>query len=387
MTIDIHGHVTSPELFKRFPMPPSLADIDGMIEQKAKLGIDTTIVGSPVGAGTMVPVPGLDNYAQSADAIDSFHEWVAETVRAHGNHLRGYVYLNPFADDDSLSRAAKRLAQEEFVGLIVNTSVRGEYLGSPDADQFFALAAETGSPVLLHPPAEPVGASAMHGHLGLIEHIARPCDVTSGVASILFAGWLDKYPTLKLIVANAGGALSLLREKLDLAQQRAMAGGPPNGRPGGPGGPAGPAGPGNAGGPGGPPNGRPGGPPPFSQPAGPPSGPPSGRPTGPPAGAVGGPPSGARPGGPAAEALTPISRQLSRLYVDTATPSQLALAAAAEVFGPEHLLFGTDSPPLTSPLQATLDMVARLDVTEAQRDAIRAGTARELFGLTEGPTP
>jgi aminocarboxymuconate-semialdehyde decarboxylase len=73
--------------------------------------------------------------------------------------------------------------------------------------------------------------------------------------------------------------------------------------------------------------------------------------------------------------------------VDTATPSQLALAAAAEVFGPEHLLFGTDSPPLTSPLQATLDMVARLDVTEAQRDAIRAGTARELFGLAEGPTP
>jgi aminocarboxymuconate-semialdehyde decarboxylase len=321
MAIDIHGHVTSPELFKRFPMPPSLADIDGMIEKKAELGIDLTIVGSPVGAGTMVPVPGMDNYAQPADQLDSFHEWLADTVRAHRDHLRGYVYVNPFADDDTMARAAKRLAQEEFVGLIANTSVRGEYLDSPRAEQFFALAAETGSPILLHPPAEPVGASAMRGHLGLIEHVVRPCDITAGVAAILFAGWLDRYPTLKLIATNAGGALSLLREKLDLAQQRA--GGPPAGRPGA----------------GGPPAGRPGA-------------------EGPPA--------------------TPISQQLRRIYVDTATPSQLALAAAAEVFGPDHLLFGTDSPPLTTPLPATLAMVDKLDV--ASKESILHGTARALFG-------
>lgn len=309
MTIDVHGHVTSPELFKRFPMPPSLADIDGMIEQKAALGIDLTIVGSPVGAGTMVPVPGLDNYAQPADQLAAFHEWVAETIRDHADHLRGYVYLNPFATDDSLDRAAKLLAQDEFVGLIVNTSVRDRYLDAPEAEQFFALAADTGAPVLLHPPAEPVGAQSMHGHLGLIEHVARPCDITAGVAAILFAGWLDKYPGLKLIAANAGGALSLLREKLDLAQQRR-----------GPGAPQAPAGP-------------------------------------------------------------PMSAQLTRLYVDTATPSDLALAAAARVFSPEHLLFGTDSPPLTAPLSSTLDLVSRLDVTEEQRERIRHRTARELFGL------
>jgi 6-methylsalicylate decarboxylase len=334
MAIDIHGHVTSPELFKRFPMPPSLADIDGMIEKKTALGIDLTIVGSPVGAGTMVPVPGMDNYTQPADQLDTFHEWLADTVRAHADHLRGYVYVNPFADDDTLARAAKRLAQEEFVGLIANTSVRGEYLDSPRAEQFFALAAETGSPILLHPPAEPVGASAMRGHLGLIEHVVRPCDITAGVAAILFAGWLDRYPTLKLIATNAGGALSLLREKLDLAQQRV--GGPPAGRPGA----------------GGPPAGRP----PTGQPT-------AGQPT------ADGPPA------------TPISQQLRRIYVDTATPSQLALAAAAEVFGPEHLLFGTDSPPLTTPLPDTLAMVDRLDVAPAHLDRILAGTARELFGL------
>jgi predicted TIM-barrel fold metal-dependent hydrolase len=305
LVIDVHGHVTSPELFKRFPMPPALADVDGMIERKAELGIGMTIVGSPVGAGTMVPVPGLDNYAQPASQLEAFHEWVADLVRAHPSHLRAYVYVNPFGGQDELARAQKRLAQPEFVGIIANTSVRGEYLGSR-AEEFFALASQASSPVLLHPPAEPAGASAAAGHLGLIEHIARPCDVTTGVAAILLGGWLDRYTGLKIIAPNGGAALPLLGEKLDLAQRRA--------------------------------------------------------------------------GGDQAEAA-PASAGLRKIYVDTATPSALGLSASVDVFGPGHVLFGTDSPPLATPLTRALEMVGRLGVAPAERDAILGGNARELFGL------
>jgi aminocarboxymuconate-semialdehyde decarboxylase len=94
-------------------------------------------------------------------------------------------------------------------------------LNTPAAEDFFALADAAGAPVLLHPPAQPVEAGAFGGHLGLIEHVARPCDISCGVAAILFAGWLERYPNLKLIAPNAGGALALLAEKLELAQRRA----------------------------------------------------------------------------------------------------------------------------------------------------------------------
>lgn len=194
MTIDVHGHVTPPELLKRFPMPPSLGDVDGMVARKAALGITTTVVGSPVGAGTMLPVPGIDNYAQSAASLASFHEWVAETVRDRAGALTGYVYLNPFAAGD-VTRAAQLLRYTEFTGLIVNTSVRGEFLDDERSDEFFAMAAETGAPVLLHPPAVPVGASSMN-KVGAIEHVVRPCDITMGVAAILLAGRLRTHPGL-----------------------------------------------------------------------------------------------------------------------------------------------------------------------------------------------
>ena len=343
MTIDVHGHITSPRLFERFPMPASLGDIEGMIEGKLAVGIDLTIVGSPVGAGTMVPMPGLDNYAQPAAELDAFHEWAAETIRANAAHLRGYVYVNPLGGRDELDRAAKWLSEPEFVGLIVNTSVNGEYLDSPAADDFFAMASSAGAPVLLHPPAQPVESRALRGHLGLIEHVARPCDITCGVAAILFAGWLEKYPGLRLIAPNAGGALSLLAEKLELAQRRA---GPPGASAGPPGASGPPVLPGASG------------------PPGPPGPPPAGAP------------------GPA----TPIRELLSRVYVDTATPSRLALTAAIEVFGADHLMFGTDSPPMTSSLQDALDRVEQAPMSADQRRAVLADNAAALFGLTDRMT-
>lgn len=301
MTIDVHGHVTPPELLKKFPMPPSLGDIDGMLARKAALGITTTVVGSPVGYGTMLPVPGNDNYAQPSASLARFHEWVAETVRAKGGALTGYVYANPFAADD-VARAAEWLREREFTGLIVNTSVRGEYLNDSRTDDFFAMAADAGAPVLLHPPAVPVAAAAM-GSVGAIEHVVRPCDVTMGVAAILLAGRLQRFPRLTLIVPNAGGALALLREKLDMAQQRDGIEGPP------------------------------------------------------------------------------ISAQLRQLYVDTATPSLPALRAAVEVFGPDRMLFGTDSPPLATSLKDALAAVDALGLSEQDRAKVLGGTAAELFGL------
>ena len=303
MTIDVHGHVTPPELLKKFPMPPSLGDIDGMVERKAALGITTTVVGSPVGYGTMLPVPGNDNYAQSADDLARFHEWVAETVRAKAGALTGYVYANPFSADD-VTNAAKLLSQHEFTGLIVNSSVRGEFLNDSRTDDFFAMAEETGAPVLLHPPAIPVAADAMK-KVGAIEHVVRPCDITMGVAAILLAGRLQQFPGIKLIAPNAGGALALLREKLDMAQRRDAVEGPP------------------------------------------------------------------------------ISEQLRLIYVDTATPSLPALKAALEVFGPDRMLFGTDSPPLATPLDAALDMLNALQLSELDIQKVLRSNAEALFGTEQ----
>jgi aminocarboxymuconate-semialdehyde decarboxylase len=337
MIVDVHGHITHPELFKKFPMPPALADIEGMLERKAALGIELTIVGSPVGFGTMMPVPGLDNYAQPADRLKSFHEWLAETVREHAGRLAAYCYTNPL-DESLLEQTADTVREGEFVGLIVNTSVAGEYLDSPRADPFFEMASELGMPIFLHPPAEPVGTEAF-ADFRLVEQVGRFLDVTAALATLVFGGVMERHPDLVFIGATAGGAIGLLASRLDAAYApRHYGGGPPSG-------------------------------------AGPPSG-------GPPSGGVGA--AGGAP--PIARFENKITRPPSEflranVYVDTANSSLANQLANLELMGSGRMMFGTDSPPLSTPLEEAIRLIRDLPASDGEKEAILGGNASRLFGL------
>jgi predicted TIM-barrel fold metal-dependent hydrolase len=308
--VDVHGHVTHPELFKRFPMPPALADIDGMLEQKAELGIELTIVGSPVGFGTMVPVPGLDNYAQPVDQLKSFHDWLAGTVADHEGRLAAYVYTNPFGGSEMLEETARTARESGFVGLIVNSSVRGEYLDSERADDFFEMATELDLPVFLHPGAEPVGSTSVRD-FRVVEQVSRFFDVAVSLATLVVAGRLEQFPDLKLVAATAGGGVALIHNRIDLAQRS---------RP-------------------------------------------------PADGAV------------RAELGRSPSEYLRNVYVDTANMNPQTQLANLAFMGSERMLFGTDSPPMSTPLSAAIAMIDDLPISDAERQDVFADNARRLFAL------
>ncbi|MBD0329782.1 MAG: amidohydrolase [Thermoleophilia bacterium] len=330
MIVDVHGHVTHPKLFERFPMPPALLDIEGMLERKGALGIELTIVGSPVGYGTMTPVPGFDAFEQPLDQLKAFHEWLADTVRKHAPRLAAYAFTNPFGGDELLAQTAETLKDDAFVGVLVNTSVRGEYLDSERADDFFALVAELRVPVFLHPPAEPVG-SASFRDFRLVEQVGRFLDVTAGLAALVFGGRLERDPDLEVVAATAGGAIGLLAARLDQAYQPRHWGGKP--------------------------------------------------------GDGGGPAAGGRGGMPRFEnrITEPPSAYLRRVYVDTANASVPNHLANLEVVGAERVLFGTDSPPLATPLEDAIALVDALPVAEAEREQILRGNAERLFRLAGRP--
>jgi predicted TIM-barrel fold metal-dependent hydrolase len=329
MIIDVHGHITHPDLFKKFPMPRTLLDIEGMLERKAELGIELTIVGSPVGFGTMSRVPGLDNYAQPLDQLKSFHEWLAETVVKHRPRLAAYAYTNPFGGDELLQQTAQTVREGGFVGLIVNTSVKGEYLDSERADDFFAMAEELDVPIVLHPPAEPVGSDAI-ADFRLVEQVGRFLDVTMCLATLVFSGRLERQPGLRFLAVTAGGAIGLLAGRLDQAYQPRHWGGPP-------------AGEGNA------------------PPGGPPAAPPMMQYEN--------------------KISSPPSTFLQQIYVDTANGSLPNQLANLELMDSDHIMFGTDSPPLATPLEAGIALVERLRISDEDKRKIFSENAKRLFKL------
>jgi aminocarboxymuconate-semialdehyde decarboxylase len=69
------------------------------------------------------------------------------------------------------------------------------------------------------------------------------------------------------------------------------------------------------------------------------------------------------------------------MYVDTSPFSPAHLSLNAEVLGPERMLFGSDSPPLSAPLEDLIHMIEKLPLDKASQQLILGGNAEALFDL------
>ncbi len=72
---------------------------------------------------------------------------------------------------------------------------------------------------------------------------------------------------------------------------------------------------------------------------------------------------------------------LRRIYVDTANSNVHNHLANLDLMGADHLLFGTDSPPLATPLDDAIAMVNGLPIDDEQKQGVLHGNAQRLFGL------
>ncbi len=100
------------------------------------------------------------------------------------------------------------------------------------------------------------------------------------------------------------------------------------------------------------------------------------------AGAIGPPSADAEP---PAWPLAPPSTYLRRIHVDSLLFSVPALRCALEVFGPDRLLFGSDSPPARTPPTVTWDLLDRLGLPDDVRARVLGGNAARLLGLVSEP--
>lgn len=79
----------------------------------------------------------------------------------------------------------------------------------------------------------------------------------------------------------------------------------------------------------------------------------------------------------------PPTRYLANVYVDTANLSTSNQLANLSLMGAERMLFGTDSPPLATPLEACIAQINALPISDTDKDRILGVNARNLFALTE----
>lgn len=327
MIIDFHTHLAPPKWKETKPLPPSLVDIDGFFEKKEAAGITISVISNP-----MMNVPGSKQNDLTLEMVKGYNEFASNLMDAHKGTLYAMVGINPFDDGGMLDEMEQAIKHGGFKGVIVNSSVQNEYLGSERAEAFWERVSKLNVPVFVHPPADPLGTDVVND-FRLVEHVARPCDVTLSLVTIIFSGVLERYPQLKIIAGMAGGGLAMLPGRLDFgyAYRHWMTGDDNRGRPSG------------------------------SAPFIPP---------------------GAKT---AVDRISnPPSYYFKNIYLDSCTYHAPAMMCNIGTVGADHVLFGTDFPPVNLPVDASINLIRSLPIAEQEKEKILWRNAAELLKLDIG---
>jgi aminocarboxymuconate-semialdehyde decarboxylase len=303
MIIDIHSHISPKEWSEN--KPALMFDVEGYLELQEKKGIDLTIISNTM----MGNMPHLD--LRQLDKIKKFHDFAADLVGRYPENLAAFACTMPFGGEDYLKETERAVRGYGFKGVMVNSSVDGEYLDSPKAFPLFEMMSDMSKPLYIHPPAKTVGVEWMKAYR-LIETVGRPCDTTLALARLVLYGILEKYPRLRIIAAHLGGAITMLAGRLDMSYGLRQLNG-------------------------------------YGE------------------------------WGPELIARKP-SEYIKMLYVDSVSFHKPALMCALETLGPDHVLFGSDFPPVyTDDPEDPVGLVNRLDTDKETKAKILGENANNLL--------
>ena len=223
--IDLHAHYVSPSLFDmdlstvgvgydsvtgsfEFPSGPSrpvpgpLADLDARAQWTRAESIDLQLL-SP-----WMDIVG-DDLSQNEGAAwcQMLNDTTASDI-AGNSFFRALAALPLLNGDAAAAELARSMAQPEFVGGSIPSEVAGIDLDKAGLDSLFEAAVSLNAPLFLH-PFRGIDPARLRQYF-LSNVCGIPFDTTVAAMRLFFAGTMDRWPDLKIVLAHCGGTLPFL---------------------------------------------------------------------------------------------------------------------------------------------------------------------------------
>lgn len=142
----------------------------------------------------------------------AFNDAISTAHRQHPQRLIGFACL-PFQNPQLALQELDRAARLPGIrGIYMATAVRDRELSDPGFFPVYERMAELGLPLFLHPMM--INNERMK-QFYLINTCGNPFDTALAASHLIFGGVLDAFPKLEICLPHAGGALPILRGRLD----------------------------------------------------------------------------------------------------------------------------------------------------------------------------
>jgi len=123
----------------------------------------------------------------------------------------------PYAHD-AATELEHAVTQLGAIGAVIAANVEGANLGELNLDVFWQTAVDLDVAVFIHPvQAQPSPRTAKYALSQIAQYTV---DTTLCVGSLIFAGVLDRFPKLRLLLSHGGGTFPYLTGRFDCMHER-----------------------------------------------------------------------------------------------------------------------------------------------------------------------
>lgn len=201
---------------------PTFYDLDTHLDDMDRHGVDA-MLSSP---GSLGDLSSLEPSA-AIEVAELLNEASGRAQRELAGRFFGLAVLPlrvPGAAVEMLDRA---LGEHDLRGLCVPPNIAGEAIVSDALLPLYVRLAQQGRPLVIHPTARTVMASAYDGFIPQLDIISWMFDTSAAALALIYGGVLDVAPGLVVLHPHLGGALPFLAARIDAVEQSRPAGAGP----------------------------------------------------------------------------------------------------------------------------------------------------------------
>jgi aminocarboxymuconate-semialdehyde decarboxylase len=234
MITDIHAHFVPEEFFKfvqsrnqfavqikrreaeavdldirgtHFGLNTTFFDMGKQVERMRRDGVERTILS--------LATPFIDYHLDARLAVEAarvFNDALATAIASDRTRFGGWALL-PMQDPGAAALELRRCVRDHgFVGGHIASNVRGVYLHDVRFEPIFRAAIDLDVPLFVH-PADPLGKDRTR-EFELTIVAGYLFDSTINILKMICSGFLDSWPSLKLVFAHAGAFGTILRARM-----------------------------------------------------------------------------------------------------------------------------------------------------------------------------
>ena len=185
-----------------YPCLPEFYDRSVKLEKMSQSNVDITVLSS---------APPLFYYWADKDLAIYMAQMVNDELLNFVNEMPDKFRMMatvPMGDPESAAKELERIVSKSkglarFVQ--IGTTIEGKLLDNKEFEPFFSKAEDLDITVFLHPYY--VGDKPGLENYYLTNLVGNPYDTTIAAVNLMFSGFMEKYPKLKICLAHGGGYL------------------------------------------------------------------------------------------------------------------------------------------------------------------------------------